>query len=95
MILISMMPRERARRLSLGGALFFFVAARRRAVHRRREEWRGALDRARRRPAAAVGIPEALLRRRHGLAAVAQGEGQERCRCSCCRRCLPASSPSC
>ena len=76
MIGISMMPRERARRLSLFGAAFFFVLLIFVPVPRPRDQRRQALDRDRRRPAPAVRIPQALLRRRDGLAAEPQGEGQ-------------------
>ena len=47
-----------------------------RSVPRARDERRDALDRHRHRPAAAVGVPEALLRGRHGLAAEPARAGQ-------------------
>ncbi len=68
---------ESAPRISLGGAAFFLVLLVLRADRRPRGERRDALDRRRHRPAPAVRVPEALLRRRHGLAAVAAGAGQD------------------
>ena len=95
MIGISMMPRERARRLSLFGAAFFFVLLILVPIVGPEHERRPALDRVRPRPGPAVGIPEAVLRRRDGLAAVASRTATSRCRSTGCPPCSPAPSPSC
>ena len=95
MIGISMMPRERARRLSLFGAAFFFVLLV--FVPIIGPEVNGARRwiELRPRPSPAVGIPQALLRRRHGLAAEPQGQRQVAAGLSDLGACSPAASPIC
>ena len=82
MIGISMMPpRARQAPVARGRGLLLRPAGLR-PVPRPRDERRDALDRHRHRPASAVGVPEALLRRGDGLAAVACASRTSRCRCS-------------
>ncbi len=66
-----------------------------RAGPRTRGERRDALDRHRRRPDSAVRVPQALLRRRHGLAPVAARAGQVAAGLLAFGGASPAPSPSC